>query len=300
MPSSICCFAFRSWELSPVVGIFQSMKKNVLLIDESLTVQKVVALTLDRQRYAVQNAKSRSEAMKVILEAPPDIILVSDQVSSINASSFPGEVESWVGKDRQTPPIVLITAQDLSEFGRYKSVLKKPFSPQALQTLIGQLVPADTEFHASSAEPESEGRLQKIFHESFNDEADLVRQTFQNEYDSEEKTSLNIPTQPKQSADRTRKTPESAAELWGVADPKAHLSGAEADRVDSGLELMDAEDSMAYKATLDSQIERFLRSQNLEDLVHRMVEKMIPPIVEKVARDRIDRLLKEEGEFDRG
>lgn len=69
--------------------------------------------------------------------------------------------------------------------------------------------------------------------------------------------------------------------------------------MDSGLELMGAEDSMAYKASLDSQIERFLRSQNLEDLVHRLVEKMIPPIVEKVARDRIDRLLKEEGEFDR-
>jgi hypothetical protein len=77
--------------------------------------------------------------MKVILDAPPDLILVSDQVASINASSFPGEVESWAGKDRQMPPLVLITSQDITEFGRYVSVLKKPFSPQALQAARANL-----------------------------------------------------------------------------------------------------------------------------------------------------------------
>lgn len=271
------------------------MKKNVLLIDESLTVQKVVALTLDRAKYTVQNAKSRSEAMKVILDTPPDLILVSDQVASVNASSFPGEVESWVGKDREVPPIVLITSQEITEFGRYRSVLKKPFAPQALQTLVMQLAPSDIEgghshASASSGEPEAEGRLQKIFHENFNDEADLVRQTFQNEYDSEEKTSLNIPTQGK-----GPRKPESAAELWGVADPKKHI--AENSDSGEGLEVMGAEDSMAYKASLESQIDRFLRSQNLDELVVRIVEKMVPPIVERVARDRIDRLLKEDGDF---
>lgn len=272
------------------------MKKNVLLIDESLTVQKVVALTLDRQRYNVQNAKSRSEAMKVILDAPPDLILVSDQVASINASSFPGEVESWAGKDRQMPPLVLITSKDITEFGRYVSVLKKPFSPQALQAVVGQFAAVDSAAQILSDTPETESRMQKIFHENFNDEADLVRQTFQNEYESEEKTLLNIPQQNKnQQSAPTRKTPESAAELWGVADPKSHLQGGPQDEEEPGIAVMGAEDSMVYKAALESQIERFLRSQDLETMVMKAVEKMVPPIIEKVARERIDRLLQEDG-----
>ncbi len=272
------------------------MKKNVLLIDESLTVQKVVALTLDRQRYNVQNAKSRSEAMKVILDTPPDLILVSDQVASINASSFPGEVESWAGKDRQMPPLVLITSQDITEFGRYVSVLKKPFSPQALQAVVAQYAAVDSAAQILSETPDTESRMQKIFHESFNDEADLVRQTFQNEYESEEKTLLNIPQQNKnqhQSAP-PRKTPESAAELWGVADPKAHLQGGGQEEEEPGIAVMNSEDSMVYKAALESQIERFLRSQDLEAMVMRVVEKMVPPIIEKVARERLDRLLQED------
>jgi DNA-binding response OmpR family regulator len=272
------------------------MKKNVLLIDESLTVQKVVALTLDRQRYNVQNAKSRSEAMKVILDSPPDLILVSDQVPSINASSFPGEVESWAGKDRQMPPLVLITSQDITEFGRYGSVLKKPFSPQALQAVVAQFAPVDSAAQILSDTPETESRMQKIFHESFNDEADLVRQTFQNEYESEEKTLLNIPQQNKnQQSAPPRKTPESAAELWGVADPKSHLQGGTQEEEEPGIAVMGAEDSMVYKAALESQIERFLRSQDLEAMVMKVVEKMVPPIIEKVARERIDRLLQEDG-----
>lgn len=272
------------------------MKKNVLLIDESLTVQKVVALTLDRQRYNVQNAKSRSEAMKVILDTPPDLILVSDQVASINASSFPGEVESWAGKDRQMPPLVLITSQDITEFGRYVSVLKKPFSPQALQAVVAQFAAVDSAAQILSDTPETESRMQKIFHESFNDEADLVRQTFQNEYESEEKTLLNIPQQNKnQQSAPPRKTPESAAELWGVADPKSHLQGGAPEEEESGIAVMGAEDSMVYKAALESQIERFLRSQDLEAMVMKAVEKMVPPIIEKVARERIDRLLQEDG-----
>jgi DNA-binding response OmpR family regulator len=288
---------FGPFELVTSVGIFCSMKKNVLLIDESLTVQKVVALTLDRQKYNVLSAKSRSEAMKVILESPPDMILVSDQVPSINASSFPGEVDSWVGKDRTTPPMVLITSQEVSEFGRYTSVLKKPFSPQALHALVVQHAGVNEPSAAPSAanpDGESEGRLQKIFNENFNDEADLVRQTFQNEYDSEENELLNTPNQSKGSnQDRPRKQPESAAELWGVGDPKSHLDGVS----EAGVQLMGAEDSMAYKASLDSQIDRFLRSQNMEEIVARIVERMVPPIVEKIARERIDRLLKEDGEY---
>ncbi len=42
------------------------MRKRVLLIDESLTVQKVVALTLDKSRFSILYAKTRAEAMRLV------------------------------------------------------------------------------------------------------------------------------------------------------------------------------------------------------------------------------------------
>src|SRR5215212_4572112 len=98
------------------------MKKRVLLVDESLTVQKVVALTLDRHRFAILYAKSRAEAMKLITESPPELILVSDHVADITASSFPKEVEAWMGRDQGLPPVVLITGQDIKEHRHYAAV----------------------------------------------------------------------------------------------------------------------------------------------------------------------------------
>jgi PleD family two-component response regulator len=88
-------FFFCGTESSESFVILWPMKKRILLLDESVTVQKVVALTLDRERFAITNAKTRSEAMKSILENPPDLILVSDQVAGVSASAFPKEVETW-------------------------------------------------------------------------------------------------------------------------------------------------------------------------------------------------------------
>ncbi len=318
------------------------MKKRVLLIDESLTVQKVVALTLDRNRYSVLYAKSRGEAMKEILQSPPDLILASDQVADISVSSFPKEVESWVGRERRMPPIVLITGQDLKEARHYKGVLRKPFSPQALQAVVVEHTRGVEEAPAAergtaSGHEEDDHRLQKIFNDTFADEAKLTRETFENESEDDERTLLTIPApppprgaarpvpkkvEPKEEDDvwaeeepesppppvaakgkpgRTPPPPppETAAELWGAhqkGNSAAGASGATAIK-EPPAEIMGAEDSVAYKAVLEKQVESHLREQDLDEVVDRLLKKIVPPIVEKLVQERLDRLLKEQENF---
>src|SRR5262245_56759285 len=174
------------------------MKKRVLLVDESLTVQKVVALTLDRNRYQVSYAKSRSEAMRLIVETVPDLILVSDQVPDIAAASFPREVETWLARRAPVPPMVLITSQDVREMRQYAGVLKKPFSPQSLQAMVAQHARPDQESEpavkpASGGEDMEDQRLQVIFNEAFADEAKLVRETFRTEMEKASPTMTDTP-----------------------------------------------------------------------------------------------------------
>src|SRR5437763_474808 len=114
------------------------MKKKILIIDPSVTVQKVVALTLDRTRYQLINAKSRSEGAKRIPEGPFALILVSDQAAEIQIATFPKEVEMWFGKTQPPPPVVLITTADAGESKGYAATLRKPFTPQALQRLVSE------------------------------------------------------------------------------------------------------------------------------------------------------------------
>ncbi len=267
------------------------MKKRILLLDESLTVQKVVALTLDRDRYALTSVKSRSEAMKLVLESPPDLILVSDQVAGVSASAFPKEVETWAGRDRRVPQLVLITSQDAKEQRGYCAVLKKPFSPQALQAAVSEaIVDTDSSHGASSMSEREDSDMQKVFADTFSDEANLVAETFQFEAVPNDEATPIQHSSSKATAGTARRNgpppPENVAQLWGRA------SDAE-EQTSQQVQVLGAEDSMAYKAQLEQEVRSKLEGYDFESSVQRILERVVPPIVERLAQARLDQLLKE-------
>ncbi len=257
------------------------MKKKILLLDESLTVQKVVALTLDRERFAITNAKSRSEAMKMVLDSPPDLLLVSDQVAGVAAAHFPKEVEAWAGRDRTAPALILITAADLFEQRGYAAVLKKPFAPQALQNAVNEALPSEVGQRTTEVE---ELRMQKAFSDAFSDEAKLVSETFESEIEESEATLLTIPA-PGSKGSRKPPPAENIAGLWGKA------SDAEETR---SHDVLSTGESAAYKGQLEKQVTLQLEKYDLEDVVHRILQKVVPPIVERLATERLDQLLANE------
>lgn len=276
------------------------MKKRVLLVDESLTVQKVVALTLDKNKFTLSFAKNRGEVMKLVVENPPDLMLVSDQVADINVGSFPKELEAWLGGVRDVPPVVLITGQDIKEHRHYAAVLRKPFAPQALQAIVLEhaqtRVPAPSAPEGNADEYEDQ-RLQKIFNDTFADEASLMRETFKNEIETEERTlvterpgpsrneSANLWEEKKSSApaalwnDAPAKTSD---DLWGPAKPPAAPSAPPA-----------AEAAFVS----ESQIEQKLKEQDLSEVIERVLARVIPPIVERLVQERLDKLLKEQEHY---
>ena len=252
------------------------MKKKILLVDDSLTVQKVVALTLDRNRYDVSYAKSSPEAMKRLVEWLPDLVLVSDRAPEVSAASFPREMETWLARRGPVPPAVLITADDVRENPQYASVLRKPFAPAALQALVTRLLPqVPTSASTAAADDADDERLQKKFNDSFPDEARLVRETLAPE----------LPSDP---------PPARASggnDLWGGGAATAAPPRRESSAV------MGANDSMAFKAALESEVMNTLDGRDLDGAVERALERLLPRIVEKLVSERLDRLLKEQENF---
>lgn len=246
------------------------MKRHILLIDDSLTVQKVVALTLDKNKYDVHYAKSRTEAIKGVIEKTPDVILLSDSFQDIHWQSFPKEVEAWLSRNYDLPSIVLITTQDIGEAKHYSGVLRKPFTPQVLQSLIAAFAPTADEndkptqlISGGVADSEdSDRRMQKAFNDTFASEAKLTERTFQMQEEEE-----------------TMK--QSGGDLWSASPaPSSPVLG--------------ANDSMAYKASLENKVERDLESKDLDAIVDKVLSKMVPPIVERLVQERLDQLMREQ------
>ena len=284
------------------------MKKHILLIDESVTVQKVVCLTLDHAHFKVIFAKSKQEALQQIQENVPDLILVSDQVSGVT-SSFPKEVEAWLGRQtRIIPPCILISSREETKDGRhYSAILKKPFSPQHLKEMVSGLLKEKVVGEgvtAGSDDPEvfSDDRgLHDLFDETFNDEEKLASETFQLQRSSEQsaRSEMNSPDllniSEIEENDGWREGVRVRKPDLGAAVPKNESQTVR--RTDSATlwtkTSQSQKDESLDQASVENQINLLLNSRDLTPIIDRILEKMIPPIVEKMVNERLDHLLKD-------
>lgn len=243
------------------------MKKKILLIDESLTVQKVVSLTLDKTKYQLLFAKNRSDVMKMVNDAIPDLILVSDQVSDIDSAVFPKEIEMWLS-GKSVPPIILITAHDLKTPKHYTAVLKKPFTPQTLKTLVSEYLNStpDEGMEAELNQVEDQ-RFEKMLENTFLNEAELVKQTF-------ESNALNWKEQPESSIKMTKSTEGSP--LWKTGEV--------------GMETISSN-------PIPEQNEQWINATDLEKKLEAMLTQMLPNIVEKVVEKKLDQILKDQEQW---
>lgn len=307
------------------------MKKRILLIDESLTVQKVVALTLDKGSYQVLYARNRQEVIRTVVDQSVDLILLSENAPGLSWASFPKELESWLGTTTGIPPIVLITGHEMKEAKHFVAVLKKPFSPQSLQqtveNLLGGAQDREVTLDNERTQMSSEDSLHTTFNRKFSDEQELVRQTFEGKLGENlvpqgtpEADVLDWQTPASPSSSSKNGVPSSAAELWETPSSKSVVSSipgspkestqdlwgtyeqqGQVTTEDVSMRLQDnalltSEDSMAYKAFLQSEVQSKIQNQDLEMLVKKALSELMPPIVERLVQERLDQLLKDHEE----
>jgi len=292
------------------------METKVLLIDDSVTVQKVVALTLDKSAFDLNYAKSRNEVIRVIKERCPDVVLLSDHLTDIQASSFPKELEAILGPTFALPSFILITTGEPKPMRHYAGVLKKPFVPAELQKIVKEVSQRHRgveDFgndrglkHLGEMSPppkqDNDRELEQVFNHAFADEGKLVEETFRGGSaplpEGEDAWGRAVPATSKQhlvsveelwhekpSSFSPSKPQNASQDLW--------TSGRVVE-LESDADLLGSDESMAYKATLENKVEEKLLGQDLERIVGQVLERVIPPIVERLVKQRLEELLASE------
>lgn len=120
------------------------MPERVLLADDNLTVQRVVAATLQKEGYAVVVVDNGPSALASAKNEPPDLILADFSLEGMNVFSFAKRTRQE-GPLGHVPIVVLMNPTDCYDAGRLQemgiqSALRKPICPdQLLQTVRGYL-----------------------------------------------------------------------------------------------------------------------------------------------------------------
>lgn len=120
------------------------MKAQVLVADDSATIQKVVELTLSRSGVKLVQARSGEEALRKAREVKPDLMLIDHSMPDRTGQQLCAEV-------RQDPrlrdvPIILMAAalEPIDEAAARRvgasGVVSKPFESQALIDKVKQLL----------------------------------------------------------------------------------------------------------------------------------------------------------------
>jgi twitching motility two-component system response regulator PilG len=115
-------------------------QKYVLLVDDSITVQKMVVLTLERAGYLIKTASNGLEAMATLGEEVPDIVLLDITLpmqDGFKLCEFIKKQESTA----QVPVVFLSGRHSNADRERSRQVgasdyITKPFSPDELVRVV--------------------------------------------------------------------------------------------------------------------------------------------------------------------
>src|SRR5438552_17840132 len=120
------------------------MAKRILLADDSITIQKVVELTVSDSDYEVIAVNNGAQAIQKLSEMRPDIILSDIIMPEKNGYEVCEYVKSH--PDFRTIPVVLLTGTfepfdpDRADKAGCDAVVTKPFESQSLIHKVEELI----------------------------------------------------------------------------------------------------------------------------------------------------------------
>jgi chemosensory pili system protein ChpA (sensor histidine kinase/response regulator) len=114
----------------------------VLVVDDSLTVRKITSRLLEREGYKALTAKDGLDALQVLSDVNPDVILLDIEMPRMDGFEFTKTIKS---DNRQNNiPIIMITSRTAEKHRNHaqelgvNEYLGKPYQDDELMSLIGK------------------------------------------------------------------------------------------------------------------------------------------------------------------
>ena len=122
--------------------------KTILIADDSEGLRLLVRDTLDNPEYRIVEARDGTEALHIIRDTPPDLVILDWMMPSLNGI----DVLSTLRADPGTTdlPVIMLTGmsakdeQALATALGAVAYLTKPFSPLALIDLVENVLGPDS------------------------------------------------------------------------------------------------------------------------------------------------------------
>ena len=109
--------------------------KTILILDDEEVVRRVLRVMLEGQGYRVLEASEGAEALRLLAEERPDLILVDLTMPGMSGIQF---VEALRKQVEMPAPFIILTGTDPEEIEKLSdglgasSFLQKPFSKEEL------------------------------------------------------------------------------------------------------------------------------------------------------------------------
>jgi signal transduction histidine kinase len=131
---------------------------RLLIVDDDEDSRDLIGLTLAGQGAAVSSAASAGEALRLLAEHPPDVLLSDIGMPDVNGYSLIRRVRSLPGDRGGRTPAIALTAYSGAEDGArafaagFQAHVTKPVDPDRLAAIVANLA-------GISLEPASESRI---------------------------------------------------------------------------------------------------------------------------------------------
>ncbi|MDY6831688.1 MAG: response regulator [Thermodesulfobacteriota bacterium] len=123
------------------------MEQTIMIVDDSISVRKMVAFTLENAGYAVVEAENGRDALEKINGSPIHMFIVDLNMPHVDGLELTRSVRAM---DRfRFTPIVMLTTESMEakkQEGRAAGAtgwITKPFKPDQLIDVVKKVMPAD-------------------------------------------------------------------------------------------------------------------------------------------------------------
>jgi twitching motility two-component system response regulator PilG len=116
----------------------EDKRPTVLIVDDSLTIQKMVEMALEKENLHLVTASTGEAAQTALDEEEPDLILLDVMLPDTNGYRLCQQIRSMSGRYSEIP-IIMLTARDspqdenLGKHAGASAYMTKPFSPDVLR-----------------------------------------------------------------------------------------------------------------------------------------------------------------------
>ena len=121
---------------------------EILVVDDSVSIRKVVSRLLEEQGWQVQTAVDGMDAMEQLRECRPDLIVLDIEMPRVNGFEFLGALKNLAGCE--TIPVIMLTSRTTAKHREKaialgaKGFVAKPFNNDDFVQLILKITNGDT------------------------------------------------------------------------------------------------------------------------------------------------------------